>query len=898
MSEFDDDSTPVDGTPADAPRLDEAGSAQFRSRALQAEFNRLSRDLGFPDTEDEIDLIDARYRIERLLGKGGMGEVYLAWDTRLLRNVALKLVRANASIDSNRLAGLLAREAQSLARVDHPNVVHVFSSGTHGDEAYIAMAFVPGVTLRRWQIEPGRELKEIVNKYIEAGRGLVAAHERGVIHRDFKPDNLIVGDDGGVRVVDFGIAAAMRSSEIGPTQPSRDLVKPEEGRGPTTTGLILGTAAYMAPEQRELCQADAKSDQFSYCVALWEALSGSLPFPPGRTDEHDMQMLRQPPLGGAGLPRWLRTILERGLAYEREHRFASMSELLTTLEKHEYRRVQTRRACYVLAALSVAMGLGWSLAPRPDGVPEDEGCEAFVRQVEDSWNPTKSMQLSADLAARDSVPDYTISELDRLVTDWQDAARSECKGDHAPHPDAPTRACMERWLDGLELALETLEEADGEQLREAPRLLSRLTPPAGNYCMALPREDVDREVADFAERARNAATLGMFESGLTWATSASLAAVRVAEPGYSLDMAEAMQARGEVLAFAGDTPTALEQLKQAQAHARARAYHELELKVLVLRAKLLAFDEQPGAAELLLEQVDPLADLLDLAAEDPRRGDIEEARGMIACARGQTSDGIRHHIRSQEIFEAARQAPDAAKALLNLGNCEFEAGRFDKAKRAYLASKHAFERAGVPPQYRNLVEVEYNLGLVASEADDLEALEYFDLVVQYGSVSTRLDALARSISLAQSHGRLEDAIQGAERGLAELDAHPDAPAEQALNLRLAAGITLGLMHDPRGPELLAQVEVDAKAFDVATQANVQRSLAGWHRSQGHCAEASSRRQALRAFMLDNLNNDMDLADFDQWSNNELTKCKEMNTDMQPNTQPNTGDSNNGTVPLR
>jgi serine/threonine protein kinase len=180
-------------------------------------------------SRDEVEvgseaLIDGRYRIERLLGRGAMGEVYLAHDQRLGRLVALKLVRASSYATAQRLQVRLEREALALARVAHPNVVGIHDVGTHAGQTYLTMQFVPGTTLRQWQRDT-RTTSERIDVYLQAGRGLAAAHSGGVMHRDFKPDNVMVGDDGIVRVLDFGLAAALQP-EVPSGAPPADPISP------------------------------------------------------------------------------------------------------------------------------------------------------------------------------------------------------------------------------------------------------------------------------------------------------------------------------------------------------------------------------------------------------------------------------------------------------------------------------------------------------------------------------------------------------------------------------------------------------------------------------------------------------------------------------------------------
>ncbi|MFY0535966.1 serine/threonine-protein kinase [Nannocystis pusilla] len=248
-------------------------------------------------------------------GAGGMGVVHTAYDPELDRKVALKLVRPQAFGGAAHLRERLAREARVLARISHPNVVPIYDVGEADGEVFIAMELVPGPTLARWQTEQPRPWRAIVDMYLQAARGLAHAHAAGVVHRDFKPGNALVGPDGRVRVVDFGLAVAGEASPA--PAPER-----AASASLTATGALVGTPAYMAPEQWRGAAVDARSDQYSFCAALWEALAGA----PYRLPDTTWRGAPAPepapaPTGGRAFPRWLRQVLLRGLADEPAARF-------------------------------------------------------------------------------------------------------------------------------------------------------------------------------------------------------------------------------------------------------------------------------------------------------------------------------------------------------------------------------------------------------------------------------------------------------------------------------------------------------------------------------------------------------------------------------------------------
>ncbi len=309
-----------------------------------------------------------RYVVLRKLGEGGMGEVYAAYDEELDRRVAIKVVHERLSGTTMGRARM-QREAQAMARLSHPNVVQVHDVGAFAGQVFVAMEFVKGETLGAWQArqdastETGR--RALLAMYAQAGRGLAAAHEQGLVHRDFKPDNVLVGDDERARVLDFGLAATQREASV-----------PERGRTAahaalsggildsdlTRTGSVMGTPAYMAPEQFLAAPTDARTDQFCFCAALYEALYGELPFAGDTFVARELEVTEgsvRPASAPCRIPGWLRTVVVRGLARRPEERYSSMDALLEALARDpaQQRRRWLRVAAAVVAVVVVTVGL-------------------------------------------------------------------------------------------------------------------------------------------------------------------------------------------------------------------------------------------------------------------------------------------------------------------------------------------------------------------------------------------------------------------------------------------------------------------------------------------------------------------------------------------------------------
>ena len=308
-----------------------------------------------------------RYILLRKLGEGGMGVVFAAYDEDLDRKVAVKLLHPAHRADSD-LRLRIVREAQALARVSAPNVVHVYEVGEINEQMFIAMEFVNGTTLTQWQAAQPRTWQETLRMYAAAGLGLLAAHQSGLTHRDFKPDNVLVGSDGRPRVADFGVARMGGAAAIGPIV-TRDLIDDDELDLASTTarlpgltqeGASVGTPLYMSPEQHLGEPVDGRSDQFSFCVALYEALYGQLPFVSKnlislRYNVVKGNVLPRPPKSKVPAP--VHAALLRGLSTTPDQRFPSMRELLSALsfdEAHDPAAAPGERRMVTVGLLSFA----------------------------------------------------------------------------------------------------------------------------------------------------------------------------------------------------------------------------------------------------------------------------------------------------------------------------------------------------------------------------------------------------------------------------------------------------------------------------------------------------------------------------------------------------------------
>ena len=403
------DSESDDRAPSGDPQAEQRSTARASE---SGEDSQDSRDSAFPldslfasEAEPGTEQVQAlvvgvkvgRYELLSKIGEGGMGAVFLAHDDRLERKVAVKVLRTDRSGKGGNARML--REARALARVSHPNVVQVYDSGEQGDNVYIAMEYIDGLTLRRWLAARERSIEEVCTVFTAAGRGLAAAHAQGLVHRDFKPDNVMIGHDGRVRVMDFGLVRKQGgSAEHSHTgiSVSRDTEPEEEAVSEqlTMTGTLLGTPAYMAPEQHRSEAIDARTDQFSFCVAFWEALYRQRPFE-GRT----VLGLASAILAGkltptppeAKVPPDLRDIVRRGLEAEPSARWPSMNELLAALEQRgEARRGGLPLAFGALALGALALGVGGTLLVLRAQDPASTGSPTSAAEPVEAARPAPS----------------------------------------------------------------------------------------------------------------------------------------------------------------------------------------------------------------------------------------------------------------------------------------------------------------------------------------------------------------------------------------------------------------------------------------------------------------------------------------------------------------------------
>jgi len=348
-----------------------------------------------------------RYVVLGRLGQGGMGVVLSAYDPQLDRKVAIKLLRTGTGLATAEARARMIREAKAIAQLSHPNVVAVYDVGTADPgDVYIAMEFVEGDTLTAWKARWDRPWREVLDVFLQAGRGLAAAHGAGLLHRDFKPDNVLVGADGRVRVGDFGLARSAVGPDDGATPPI--VVSAALAGSLTATGTIVGTPRYMAPETLRGKPSDARSDQFSFAVALYESLFDKHPID-GETAVAIVERgaVAAPPPEGHKVPAGIVRAVMRGLEDQPTKRFPAMVAMIAELTPPPVRA--PRRVLIAVGAAVLAAGAaGAAVLTRGDGAMPDGEKQGYITQIRQLRDERDILLGKLEKAANDRV------QLDRL----------------------------------------------------------------------------------------------------------------------------------------------------------------------------------------------------------------------------------------------------------------------------------------------------------------------------------------------------------------------------------------------------------------------------------------------------------------------------------------------------
>jgi tRNA A-37 threonylcarbamoyl transferase component Bud32/tetratricopeptide (TPR) repeat protein len=683
--------------------LERVAAARVRAVANQ---DTATSDIAEGDgVDDDCPRAIGRYPILRRLGAGGMGVVYAAYDELLDRRLAIKVLHDHVwDVDGRRRERLL-REAQAMARVAHPNLITVHEVGTAGEQLFVAMEFVPGPTLREWLAIKQRSWTEVVPVFRQIADGLAALHDAGLVHRDVKPSNVLIGDDGRVRVLDLGLAAS-GSEKMLEAVGTADLSSSSSSsssainriEGPLTrTGERLGTPAYMSREQHLGLELTPASDIFSLCVALYEALYGIHPFLAATFHELQSNVMAgriAPPSNSSSVPAWLHALVVRGLAPDPKDRPPSMRALSTELGKDPTRARRRWIGSLATAACAGLVGVFVAQAQTPSRSPICDAGEAAVAEV---WNTDRAAQVRAAMLATkqpyaSALADRVTDALDVYAGDWAVARDRIChehaRGDHSDEMLDARMACLDRRRQALAETVTILADADVEVVEHAGQMTAKL--PRLQAC-----DDLERFLADDG-RPRDPALATAFAN------------------------LESRLVRAEALANAGRTEESIGIAREVATAAEAIEQPSLVAGALLgeARASILQFDRSANGRLL--------GRALELSITHGLNTLAAEAMIRRLYERGLASGGSEAALADVPIAKAmlVRAGDDPElRALLftNVGAIHVAAGQRELAREAFASSLSINERLYGDDHLELAVSLA-NLGMLTADAATRSAL--------------------------------------------------------------------------------------------------------------------------------------------------------------------------------
>jgi len=654
------------------------------------------------EAPDELAIPSAigRYPILNRVGAGGMGVVYAAYDEALDRRIAIKVLHPRAADIEGRRRERLLREAQAMARVTHPNVITVHEVGTEGGQVFVAMEFVAGPTLDEWLHDQVRGWREIVAIFRQAAEGLAALHDAGLIHRDVKPSNMIIGDDGRVRVLDLGLAGSeFREidqtivSKLGPSSSVNRVMG-----SLTSTGERIGTPAYMSREQFLGLELTPASDLFSLCIVLYEALHDVHPFLAPTFSELQANVLRgsvREPIDPGAVPAWLHALVLRGLALDPKARPASMHELSAALGREPTRRL--RRWVGTLGIAAVAT-LGGVAITQSQAVPPEPSCDGGVELLAAVWGSQREAAIEASMVTSgrpyaQALAERVTSDLASYAATWTDAhgraCREHARGDYSDALFDARVGCLERRRQALDETATILSEADVDAVENAGQMVARL-PSLG------PCDDLEALATRRAppEDPRVAAAVSVLESRLVRA-EAQANAGRVEE---AVNVAHQVAAEAASLEHPATVAAAL--LTEARAFINASAKLELTADVF---SRALAIG---------------IAEGLETITAEAMIGRLY-VTGLI---NGRSAMVLEDLPLAEAMLIRAGDPPELRALLLNnSGAIHLSAGDREGARVAFEAALAAKERSAGPDHLDNAATLA-NLSMLTTDAPAREAL--------------------------------------------------------------------------------------------------------------------------------------------------------------------------------
>ena len=798
-----------------------------------------------------------RYVLEERLGAGGMGVVFAARDPELDRLVAIKVLHARARTKTTEGRARLVREAQAMAKLSHPGVVSVFDVGEHEGRVFVAMELLDGVTLDQWLAAKPRTTDAIVDVMLQAGRGVAEAHAAGFVHRDLKPSNVMITTDGRAVVMDFGLARALHGdgSSLEPTRTSLSddavsSLSASATNGLTRAGVIMGTPAYMAPEQHVGKIPDVRADQFSFCATMWEALQGKRAFTANKLKELARQKVHQGPATVAErpVPDRIASVLRRGLSPEPGRRYATMTRLLDALERARRPRTHWR---WVLGATGI-VGMTAVLVLDPTvGETESQRCQTETSRIAELWTPARQRTIAEAFTATDVVyaDDAWRSAsgmLDDYVRAWETAHHEACAGqsDDTALLDLQM-ACLSRAEASLAATLDRLARADPSAVEHAVGqvsslpALSRCSDPGALHVEVAPPTDpeVAAEVEALRAELEEIAVeekAGHFGDALP---AAQQVVQRARELSYAPLLAEALLRQGSVQISLGDHESATESWSEAAWVASGAGADALAADAAI---RLVHITAQEGADEDgAFEWARHARAWLGRTTPDP----LAEARlasniGIIHSSFGRFAEAATHF---EEAWQAKRAIlgddhPEVAGALENVGIAYSGMGRFEEGLDFTRRAYETFERL-LGPQHPDVGHSLGNLGGVYDQmgrhAEALalyrRALEIHEtsLGPEHPLVATGCDAVGQALS---SMARFAEARTLHERALAINLEHFGEHHPEAAWAYGNLGIVADQMGDHEGAlryygrSLAILIEVYGEGHEMVGATHVHRAM--------------------------------------------------------------------------
>ena len=750
-----------------------------------------------------------RYEIVEFIGGGGMGWVYRAKDTELERDVAIKVVQPTVAGPKGR--DRLLAEARAMAKLRHRAVVPVFDVGEYAGGVYVAMALVKGGTLHDWMHAEARPWRQVVARFLEAGRGLVAAHAAGIVHRDFKPRNVLLGESGEVMVADFGIASASaEATENDGTARTREATS------------IAGTPAYMAPEQAAGQAVDARADQYSFCVSLWEGLYGQRP-QEAETRTQGALLERSPaaPKSRRRVPSWLTDAVARGFAPTPEKRWPTLAALLERLERGMARRRRVVFGVASVTAVAVVAGVFWAARREPEGCPDPR------ERVAAAWSERVKAEVTAaftdtGLPYARATLERIVPTLDRYAADWRLKQLAYCRAARIEKRESSQlfdqrMACLERGLAAVRGRAAGFLEAPRATIAVATAAVASLPaladcddtasltafplPASGDLRerVATIERELDRLAADAATGLRPEKRVTQLEAQVAaarilpyppvLARALNLLEVALRDAGAPTDQVAreliqvAALARDDVRVFRGwvmlledliDRQHRMDEaktLEPAAIGALTRSGTDPDDRAWLLQVRSLraARSDEFDEALALIEQA------LDVASPSRRSNILTQMASILALA-GRPADAIpilEEALRSHEA-ELGPDHPDIGNDLTSLARQETQLGKLDEAER-HLERALKILEAALGPDHKDLgnaLRTRGNLELArGDQRAGLPFLQRAVAVLEKANNQTELGLTLGALATATNRVDGLDAARPVfERALAALEA--------------------------------------------------------------------------------------------------------------------------------